>query len=99
MNLATVIRKSKASVASKAKPTEPKVCGTRTIPDNPKYTTDESEFKGYPILQLWAEGNTSRWADLQLGLKKCKVVLEILADPKLADSVKDFVKKHTVEDA
>ena len=95
MNQATVIRKSKASQASKPKPTEPKVCGTRAIPEDSEYSTSEDEFKGYPILQFWAEGNDSKWADLQVGaLKKCKVLLAIAADPKLIDSIKRFIDKN-----
>lgn len=98
---ATVIRKAGKASTTKGKgkgKAEPKVCGTRAIPEGPTYTTSLDEFKGYPIIQFWSEGNDSRWADLQVGsLKKCKALLAIAADPHLVDSIKDFVEQHYPE--
>ncbi len=61
------------------------------------YAVEQSEYKGHPLLQFWHDKNQSRWADLQLGVKKLRVVLAVAEDEELLKAVRDFLEEHDTQ--
>lgn len=59
-----------------------------------KYTTERGEYNGRPTLEFRSKANTSKWPELTMGLKKCKVVKAILDDEGLAAELIQFVEDH-----
>jgi hypothetical protein len=54
--------------------------------------TELSEYKGYPILQFWADNKKpGDRPQIALGMRKAKAILEIMADDDLLRALRDFI--------